>query len=184
MNFTPIIIRLKPVHKVEGMTNGTAAGAGQQQQQQQGSGQVDISTQVQQYQQFLGDFSGQLSIKSIKVLSKDLWKRRWYDVILWKNGMYTKILYWSKYRLPSAYIVISPRISSVLISRFRCIQSSPRVPRHRPPGEVFARGHWAWAHKELSAAVQRTLWGNQLRLPFLSICQCQWKTSLNEKYPF
>uniref|UniRef100_A0A3B5MLK3 RFX-type winged-helix domain-containing protein n=1 Tax=Xiphophorus couchianus TaxID=32473 RepID=A0A3B5MLK3_9TELE len=28
--------RLKPVHKVEGMTNGTAAGAGQQQQQQQG----------------------------------------------------------------------------------------------------------------------------------------------------
>ncbi|XP_044036311.1 MHC class II regulatory factor RFX1a isoform X7 [Siniperca chuatsi] len=44
--------RLKPVHKVEGMTNGTASGAGQQ-QQQQGSGQVDISTQVQQYQQFL-----------------------------------------------------------------------------------------------------------------------------------
>ncbi|XP_015240431.1 PREDICTED: MHC class II regulatory factor RFX1-like isoform X2 [Cyprinodon variegatus] len=48
--------RLKPVHKVEGMTNGTAAGAGQQQQQQQGSGHVDISTQVQQYQQFLGGF--------------------------------------------------------------------------------------------------------------------------------
>ncbi|KAM6913384.1 MHC class II regulatory factor RFX1a [Lycodopsis pacificus] len=45
--------RLKPVHKVEGLTNGTAAGAGQQQQQQQGTGQVDISTQVQQYQQFL-----------------------------------------------------------------------------------------------------------------------------------
>ncbi|XP_072225120.1 MHC class II regulatory factor RFX1a isoform X3 [Leuresthes tenuis] len=45
--------RLKPVHKVEGMTNGTAAGAGQQQQQQPGSGHVDISTQVQQYQQFL-----------------------------------------------------------------------------------------------------------------------------------
>eukprot|EP00064_Thunnus_orientalis_P010528 superscaffoldBa00001438_g10554 len=45
--------RLKPVHKVEGMTNGTASGLGQQQQQQQGSGHVDISTQVQQYQQFL-----------------------------------------------------------------------------------------------------------------------------------
>ncbi|KAM9779653.1 MHC class II regulatory factor RFX1a isoform 5-T5 [Neosynchiropus ocellatus] len=45
--------RLKPVHKVEGMTNGTASGASQQQQQQQGSGHVDISTQVQQYQQFL-----------------------------------------------------------------------------------------------------------------------------------
>uniref|UniRef100_A0A8D3BYB2 Regulatory factor X, 1a (influences HLA class II expression) n=1 Tax=Scophthalmus maximus TaxID=52904 RepID=A0A8D3BYB2_SCOMX len=43
--------RLKPVHKVEGMTNGTAGAAGQQ--QQQGSGHVDISTQVQQYQQFL-----------------------------------------------------------------------------------------------------------------------------------
>lgn len=46
------------MHKIEGMTNGTAAGAGQQQQQQQqGSGQVDISTQVQQYQQFLGEDS-------------------------------------------------------------------------------------------------------------------------------
>uniref|UniRef100_A0A8C6U834 Regulatory factor X, 1a (influences HLA class II expression) n=1 Tax=Neogobius melanostomus TaxID=47308 RepID=A0A8C6U834_9GOBI len=46
--------RLKPVHKVEGMTNGTASGtAQQQQQQQQGSAHVDISTQVQQYQQFL-----------------------------------------------------------------------------------------------------------------------------------
>lgn len=55
-NFSLFVpIRLKPVHKVEGMTNGTAAGAGQQQQQQQGSGTVDISTQVQQYQQFLGE---------------------------------------------------------------------------------------------------------------------------------
>lgn len=54
MCFTPTPGRLKPVHKVEGLTNGTAAGAGQQQNQQQGSGQVDISTQVQQYQQFLG----------------------------------------------------------------------------------------------------------------------------------
>lgn len=62
MYFNPVLpIRLKPVHKVEGMTNGTAAGAGQQQQQQQGSGQVDISTQVQQYQQFLGEFSQQQS---------------------------------------------------------------------------------------------------------------------------
>jgi len=50
------------VHKVEGMTNGTAAGAGQQQQQQPGSGHVDISTQVQQYQQFLGEFSEQRAI--------------------------------------------------------------------------------------------------------------------------
>lgn len=45
--------RLKPVHKVEGMTNGMSSGAGQQQQQQQGSGLSDISAQVQQYQQFL-----------------------------------------------------------------------------------------------------------------------------------
>lgn len=57
--FRSLPIRLKPVHKVEGMTNGTAAGAGQQQQQQQGSGHVDISTQVQQYQQFLGELSKQ-----------------------------------------------------------------------------------------------------------------------------
>uniref|UniRef100_A0A674EHE9 Regulatory factor X, 1a (influences HLA class II expression) n=1 Tax=Salmo trutta TaxID=8032 RepID=A0A674EHE9_SALTR len=45
--------RLKPVQKVEGMTNGMAAGSGQQQQQQQGAGLSDISAQVQQYQQFL-----------------------------------------------------------------------------------------------------------------------------------
>ncbi|XP_022529445.2 MHC class II regulatory factor RFX1a isoform X4 [Astyanax mexicanus] len=44
--------RLKPVQKVEGMTNGMSSGAGQQ-QQQQGSGLSDISAQVQQYQQFL-----------------------------------------------------------------------------------------------------------------------------------
>ncbi|KAG5854066.1 hypothetical protein ANANG_G00033570 [Anguilla anguilla] len=40
--------RLKPVHKVEGMTNGMSLGAGQQQ-----AGLADISAQVQQYQQFL-----------------------------------------------------------------------------------------------------------------------------------
>ncbi|XP_076853354.1 MHC class II regulatory factor RFX1a isoform X7 [Brachyhypopomus gauderio] len=45
--------RLKPVQKVEGMTNGMSSGAGQPQQQQQGSGLSDISAQVQQYQQFL-----------------------------------------------------------------------------------------------------------------------------------
>lgn len=57
-NTATVPVRLKPVHKIEGMTNGTAAAAGQQQQQQQqGSGQVDISTQVQQYQQFLGEDS-------------------------------------------------------------------------------------------------------------------------------
>lgn len=51
--------RLKPVHKIEGMTNGTAGVAGQQQQQQQGPGHVDISTQVQHYQQFLGEYGEQ-----------------------------------------------------------------------------------------------------------------------------
>ncbi|XP_052392499.1 MHC class II regulatory factor RFX1 isoform X2 [Carassius gibelio] len=45
--------RLKPVQKVEGITNGMSSGSGQQQQQQQSSGLSDISTQVQQYQQFL-----------------------------------------------------------------------------------------------------------------------------------
>uniref|UniRef100_A0A672MGG9 MHC class II regulatory factor RFX1-like n=1 Tax=Sinocyclocheilus grahami TaxID=75366 RepID=A0A672MGG9_SINGR len=43
--------RLKPVQKVEGITNGMSSGSGQQ--QQQSSGLSDISTQVQQYQQFL-----------------------------------------------------------------------------------------------------------------------------------
>ncbi|KAG9337410.1 hypothetical protein JZ751_028831 [Albula glossodonta] len=41
--------RLKPVQKVEGMTNGMGLGAGQQQT----GGLSDISAQVQQYQQFL-----------------------------------------------------------------------------------------------------------------------------------
>ncbi|XP_043913024.1 MHC class II regulatory factor RFX1 [Protopterus annectens] len=40
--------RLKPVQKVEGMTNGTSVTS-----QQQASGLSDISAQVQQYQQFL-----------------------------------------------------------------------------------------------------------------------------------
>ncbi|TSO37045.1 MHC class II regulatory factor RFX1 [Bagarius yarrelli] len=44
--------RLKPVQKMEGMTNGMSSGGGQQQQQQT-SGLSDISAQVQQYQQFL-----------------------------------------------------------------------------------------------------------------------------------
>uniref|UniRef100_A0A8L0DUQ7 Regulatory factor X, 1b (influences HLA class II expression) n=1 Tax=Oncorhynchus mykiss TaxID=8022 RepID=A0A8L0DUQ7_ONCMY len=41
--------RVKPVLKVEGMSNGMSLGAGQQ----QGAGLSDISAQVQQYQQFL-----------------------------------------------------------------------------------------------------------------------------------
>ncbi|XP_072560672.1 MHC class II regulatory factor RFX1a isoform X2 [Paramormyrops kingsleyae] len=41
--------RIKPVQKVEGMTNGMGLGAGQQQP----AGLSDISSQVQQYQQFL-----------------------------------------------------------------------------------------------------------------------------------
>uniref|UniRef100_A0A8C4Z8N7 Regulatory factor X, 1a (influences HLA class II expression) n=1 Tax=Gadus morhua TaxID=8049 RepID=A0A8C4Z8N7_GADMO len=44
--------RLKPVQKIEGMTNGTGSGTGQQ-QQPHGAGLSDISAQVQQYQQFL-----------------------------------------------------------------------------------------------------------------------------------
>ncbi|XP_062404794.1 MHC class II regulatory factor RFX1 isoform X1 [Sardina pilchardus] len=40
--------RIKPVQKVEGMTNGMSLGG-----QQQGGGLSDISAQVQQYQQFL-----------------------------------------------------------------------------------------------------------------------------------
>uniref|UniRef100_A0A3P9A876 RFX-type winged-helix domain-containing protein n=1 Tax=Esox lucius TaxID=8010 RepID=A0A3P9A876_ESOLU len=41
--------RIKPVQKVEGMTNGISLGSGHQ----QGAGLNDISAQVQQYQQFL-----------------------------------------------------------------------------------------------------------------------------------
>ncbi|XP_048473957.1 MHC class II regulatory factor RFX1-like isoform X1 [Rhincodon typus] len=45
--FSPSCYRLKPIQKVEGMTNGMGVG------QQQGGGLSDISAQVQQYQQFL-----------------------------------------------------------------------------------------------------------------------------------
>lgn len=41
--------RLKPIQKVEGVTNGVAAGPPQP------AGLSDISSQVQQYQQFLGE---------------------------------------------------------------------------------------------------------------------------------
>lgn len=43
--------RLKPIQKMEGMTNGVAVGP------QQAAGLSDISAQVQQYQQFLGEHS-------------------------------------------------------------------------------------------------------------------------------
>ncbi|XP_021333071.1 MHC class II regulatory factor RFX1 isoform X1 [Danio rerio] len=43
--------RIKPVQKMEGLTNGMGLGAGHQ----QGAGLSDISSQVHQYQQFLGD---------------------------------------------------------------------------------------------------------------------------------
>ncbi|KAL0198406.1 hypothetical protein M9458_006946, partial [Cirrhinus mrigala] len=54
VSLVPVFLSLlKPVQKVEGITNGMSSGSGQQQQQQQSSGLSDISTQVQQYQQFL-----------------------------------------------------------------------------------------------------------------------------------
>ncbi len=53
--------RLKPVQKVEGITNGMSPGSGQQ--QQQSSGLSDISTQVQQYQQFLGESVWTFNVK-------------------------------------------------------------------------------------------------------------------------
>lgn len=43
--------RIKPLHKAQGITNGTSGGMGQQ----QAGALCDISAQVQQYQQFLGE---------------------------------------------------------------------------------------------------------------------------------
>ncbi|XP_063077089.1 MHC class II regulatory factor RFX1-like [Engraulis encrasicolus] len=45
--------RMKPVQKVEGMTNGTSSSSSASSQQQGGGGLSDISAQVQHYQQFL-----------------------------------------------------------------------------------------------------------------------------------
>lgn len=55
----------------------------------------------------------------------------------------------------------------LVCSHPRCIQSTPRVPRHRPPGKTSAWRCWAGAHKEFSSAVQRTLWGKLQRIVFL-----------------
>lgn len=43
--------RIKPLQKTQGIVNGTSGGAGQQQV----AALSDISAQVQQYQQFLGE---------------------------------------------------------------------------------------------------------------------------------
>lgn len=43
--------RIKPALKTQGLSNGTSGGPGQQ----QASALCDISAQVQQYQQFLGE---------------------------------------------------------------------------------------------------------------------------------
>lgn len=48
-NCSTLSPRLKPIQKMEGMTNGVAVGP------QQATGLSDISAQVQQYQQFLGE---------------------------------------------------------------------------------------------------------------------------------
>ncbi|XP_041091665.1 MHC class II regulatory factor RFX1-like isoform X5 [Polyodon spathula] len=60
--------RLKPVQKVEGMTNGMSLGG----QQQQGSGLSDISAQVQQYQQFLDASRALPEFTEIDLLGKAL----------------------------------------------------------------------------------------------------------------
>lgn len=49
--FPPLSIRIKPAQKSPGIANGTAAMMGQQ----QAKALCDISAQVQQYQQFLGE---------------------------------------------------------------------------------------------------------------------------------
>ncbi|KAG9262654.1 MHC class II regulatory factor RFX1 [Astyanax mexicanus] len=60
--------RLKPVQKVEGMTNGMGMGMGSG----QGVGLADISTQVQQYQQFLDAARALLEFPDIDVQDKPL----------------------------------------------------------------------------------------------------------------
>lgn len=47
----PLSLRIKPVQKTQGITNGTSGGMAQQQV----TALCDISAQVQQYQQFLGE---------------------------------------------------------------------------------------------------------------------------------
>ena len=71
---------MKPVQKVEGMTNGMAAGSGQQ-QQQQGAGLSDISAQVQQYQQFLGERVG--GVRSVNT------RGNWGNTLLYHLGVYS-----------------------------------------------------------------------------------------------
>uniref|UniRef100_A0AAY5ELN9 RFX-type winged-helix domain-containing protein n=1 Tax=Electrophorus electricus TaxID=8005 RepID=A0AAY5ELN9_ELEEL len=62
--------RIKPVQKVEGMTNGMALGVGQG--AGHGAGLTDISSQVQQYQQFLDTSRSVGEFPDIDLQGKDL----------------------------------------------------------------------------------------------------------------
>lgn len=66
--------RLKPLQKTQGIANGTSGGTGQQQVAALG----DISAQVQQYQQFLGETPSVRLIKGCMAL-QDFIK---YDLFL------------------------------------------------------------------------------------------------------
>lgn len=72
--------RVKPVQKSQGITNGTVGGIGQQ----QGSTLCDISAQVQQYQQFLGEEHLHIVHHCFffSILNKQF--KKWMDMILFQ----------------------------------------------------------------------------------------------------
>uniref|UniRef100_A0A9J8CKQ3 Regulatory factor X, 1a (influences HLA class II expression) n=2 Tax=Cyprinus carpio TaxID=7962 RepID=A0A9J8CKQ3_CYPCA len=90
--------RLKPVQKVEGITNGMSSGSGQQQQQQQSSGLSDISTQVQQYQQFLGELTVGITVNiySATLAVHDESEKRLPKSCLVLLCKYDPVLRWSR----------------------------------------------------------------------------------------
>lgn len=70
--------RVKPVQKSQGITNGTSGGAGQQ----QASALCDISAQVQQYQQFLGEEHLHIAHVVYSLFVKQ--SRKWMDMTLFQ----------------------------------------------------------------------------------------------------
>lgn len=130
--------RLKPVQKTQGITNGTSGGIGQQ----QATALCDISAQVQQYQQFLGEQHRQSADCSALFVTKQslsFYKRMWqkWDVMI---GLTREI--------PVAICVLC-----------RGIKATAWLCGHWSPRSNSARWDPFRTPQGLSDSLQRTLWG-------------------------
>lgn len=137
--------RLKPVQKTQGITNGTSGGIGQQ----QATALCDISAQVQQYQQFLGEQlrqSADCSTLFVTIHSLSLYKCMWqkWDVMI---GLTREVP-----------VIICSLCCCVLC---RGIKAAAWLCGHWSPRSNSARWDPFRTPQGLSDSLQRTLWGRQ-----------------------